>query len=214
MQLYTSPLSPFAARVRAALYFKRLPFVDLGVPEQGLKSPGFLAMNPIGKIPVLLLEGGDAIVESETILDYLEDAFPQPPLMPATPSERAKVRTLIRVTDNYITPPTARLFPHLDPSRRDAAVVTDELKRMGDGIRYLDHYLPNSMYAHGTSLTLADCCVFPSLYLCEIITAQLGVPDVFQAYPSVSGYFAKARNDEHLGRVHEEITTALRAYRQ
>jgi glutathione S-transferase len=48
MQLYTSPPSPFAARVRAALYFKRLPFVNLGVPEQGLKSPEFLAINPMG----------------------------------------------------------------------------------------------------------------------------------------------------------------------
>jgi glutathione S-transferase len=212
MQLYTSPLSPFAARVRAALYFKRLPFVNLGVPEQGLKSPEFLAINPMGRIPVLLLEGGDAIVESETILDYLEDAFPQPPLMPSSPLDRAHVRTLIRVTDNYITPPTARLFPHLDPSHRDAAVVTDEIKRMGDGLKYLDHYLPNSMYAHGTGLTLADCCVFPSLYLCEIITGQLGKPGVFQAFPSVSGYFA--RSNEHLGRIHEEITTALLAYRR
>ena len=213
MQLYTSPLSPFAARVRAALYFKRLPFVNLGVPEHGLKSPEFLAINPLGRIPVLLLEGGDVIVESETILDYLEDAFPQPALMPASPLERAQVRTLIRVTDNYLTPPTARLFPHLDPAHRNATVVTDELKRMGDGLKYLDYYLSNSMYAHGSGLTLADCCVFPSLYLCDIITAQLGTPDVFQAFPSVSGYFAKTRNDEHLGRIHEEMSTALRAYR-
>jgi len=54
---------------------------------------------------------------------------------------------------------------------------------------------------------------FPSLYLCEIIAGQLGTPGVFQAFPSVSGYFAKARSDEHLGSIHEEITTALRAYR-
>ena len=94
MQLYTSPLSPFSARVRAALYFKRLPFVNLGVPEQGLKSPEFLAINPMGRIPVLLLEGGDAIAESETILAYVEDAFPHPAVF--RPLDRGAMGCVLR----------------------------------------------------------------------------------------------------------------------
>ena len=176
MRLYSSPISPFAARVRASFYFKGLPFDDLGVPPEGLKSPQFLAINPMGRIPVLLLDDGTVIPESETILQYLEDEYPQPSLMPSSPTERALVRTMIRVTDNYITPPTARLFAHLDPALRNSQTVADELERVSVGLRYLEHYLADGTYVHGQRLTLADCCVFPSVYLCAIIGEQLGAP--------------------------------------
>jgi glutathione S-transferase len=213
VRLYSSPISPFAARVRAALYFKGLPFDDLGVPTEGLKSSQFLAMNPMGRIPVLLLDDDTVIPESETILQYLEDEHPQPSLMPATSRERALVRTAIRVTDNYITPPTTRLFPHLDPTQRNPQIVADEMERVNAGLRYLEHYLADGAYVHGQRLTLADCCVFPSVYLCAIIGEQLGAAGILESAPRVAKYFGNALKDPHLGRVHEEIAAALRAYR-
>src|ERR1700693_5705502 len=101
LQLFSADISPFAARVRIAIYYKHLPFEDLGMPRAGLKSAEFLAINPMGKIPVLILSGGRAIAESETILDYLDDAHPERPLRPASPVDRAQMRTVMRVTDNY-----------------------------------------------------------------------------------------------------------------
>src|ERR1700730_8325424 len=67
LELCSADISPFAARVRIAIYFKQLPFEDLGIPQAGLKSVEFLATNPMGKIPVLLLADGRAIVESRPV---------------------------------------------------------------------------------------------------------------------------------------------------
>ena len=212
MKIYSSAISPFAARVRAALYYKSLPFEDLGLPAEGLKSAAYLAINPMGRIPVMVLNDGTVIPESETIMEYLEDAFPQRPLMPAEATDRARVRTLTRVTDNYVTPPTTRLFAHLDPAQRDAQIVADELQRMRTGLAYLEHFIGAGPYAYGSQLTLADCCVFPSLYLCEIIAGQLGVESVLAPAAKLARYFEDARADAHLGRIHEEIATALREY--
>src|SRR5665213_1282784 len=212
MQLYSANLSPFAARVRIALYYKQLQFENLSVPADGLKSAEFLAINPMGKIPVLILDDGTAIVESETILEYLDDAYPERPLRPAKPSDRAQMRTIVRVTENYVTPPTARLFPHLDPVTRDAATVETEVLHMRAGLACLNHFVADAANALGDQLTLADCCLFPSLYLCEIIADQLSVPEVFRDAPRLVGYFRKARELPELDRIHEEITTALRAY--
>ena len=81
------PISPFAARVRAALYYKGLPFTLIAPPAAGLKCPEFLALNPMGKIPLLVLDDGSSLPESETILEYLEDAYPDRPLRPADPHD-------------------------------------------------------------------------------------------------------------------------------
>jgi glutathione S-transferase len=70
MKLYTAGISPFAARVNIALDFKGLRAEAAPLPAAGLKCPEFLALNPMGKIPLLLLADGTAIPESETILDY------------------------------------------------------------------------------------------------------------------------------------------------
>jgi hypothetical protein len=61
-------------------------------------------------------------------------------------------------------------------------------------------------------LTLADCCLFPSLYLCEIIARQLNVPDIFRETRHLSGYFRKAQAQPELARVYQEITTAMQAH--
>ena len=212
MQLYSAPVSPFAARVRIALDYKRLPCTLLAPPAAGLKSAEFLALNPIGKIPLLVLDDGSTVPESETILEYLEDAYPERPLRPTDPLRRARMRTVIRVTENYVTPPMVRLFPHLDPASRVQAVVDDELARLQAGLKYLEAYVDHTPYLVDRRPTLADCCVFPTLHLVTIVAASLGVADVFSATPRISRYFIAARSDECLRRAHDEVDAALAAH--
>jgi glutathione S-transferase len=209
MKLYSAPISPFAARVRIALYYKGLACEFAAPPDTGLRGPEFLALNPMGKIPLLVLDDGSRLPESETILEFLEDAYPERPLRPPEPVRRAFMRTAMRVTDNYVTPPTLRLFPHLNPDARNAAVVADESERLKTGLKYLNHYVSEGSYVLGNRLTLADCCVFPSLHLCSIIAAQLGMQDLFGATPELARYFANAQSDSYLKRVHNEVERAL-----
>lgn len=209
VKLYSAQISPFAARVRAALYYKGLPFTLVAPPDGALKSAEFLALNPMGKIPLLVLDDGSALPESETILEYLEDAYPDRPLRPVEPMRRAVMRTAIRVTENYVTPPMVRLFPHLNPGTRNPAVVAEEIARLKTGLNYLAHYVGEGPYAVDDKLSLADCCVSPSLHLCSIVAAQLNVDDVFSETPRLARYFANARSDPFLKRVYDEIETAL-----
>ena len=81
MILYAVRLSPFAARVRLALRLKGLAYDILLPPGGSTRSPEYLAINPIGKLPVLVTDEGLVIPESETIIDYLDERYPAPPGM-------------------------------------------------------------------------------------------------------------------------------------
>src|SRR5215212_9316117 len=98
MKLYSAPLSLFARKVEIALREKGLEFERVMVPfsqERGYapKHPDVLAANPKGQVPVLV-DGDLSLFDSTVILEYLEDAYPDPPLYPAAPKARARCRML------------------------------------------------------------------------------------------------------------------------
>lgn len=102
MKLYSLPLSPFASRVRLALYRKGLHEVEIvAPPDGGTKGDAFLAINPMGQVPTLEFDDGFALPESATILEYLEDAFPEPSLRPADKRDLARARLFLRLPDLY-----------------------------------------------------------------------------------------------------------------
>ena len=81
MKLYGSLVSPYVARVVLAARAKGLDLAPEAPPGGGIKSPEYLAINPMGKMPALE-DGGQCIAESAVILEYLDEAYPQTPLMP------------------------------------------------------------------------------------------------------------------------------------
>lgn len=91
------PVSPYAQKVKLALLEKGLAFeakwVDLTLP-----SPELHAMNPRGEVPALR-DGEVVVCDSQVILAYLEDAYPEPALLPASARERARVRELEKLCD-------------------------------------------------------------------------------------------------------------------
>jgi len=99
--------------VRIALAEKRIPWepilVNLRADEH--RTPAFLALNPYGKVPVLLDEGA-VIYESTIVNEYLEDRFPEPPLMPRDPLGRAEVRLWEDYGDIAFLGPAEGIFIH------------------------------------------------------------------------------------------------------
>ena len=75
MKLYSLPLSPYAARVRGAIYAKNLAVEIVTPPADWRTSPDFRALNPLVRIPVLVLDNGTTLPESGVIVEYFEDAF-------------------------------------------------------------------------------------------------------------------------------------------
>ncbi len=110
MKLYSMDLSPFAARVRVAIYAKSLPVEIVPPPEGGTQSESYLALNPMGRVPVLAVGDGFTLPESDTIVEFLADAFPESGLRPATPEGKAQARLISRVAELYVMAPMQGLF--------------------------------------------------------------------------------------------------------
>lgn len=84
MKLYSGDLSPYSAKVRMQIYAKGIDSVTLERPA-GFGTEAWWKTSPIGRIPVLELDDGQLIPELEVIAEYLEDTFPTPRLLGATP---------------------------------------------------------------------------------------------------------------------------------
>jgi len=153
LRLYYLPLSPFCRKVRLVLAEKRLQ-VDLREERPWERRLDFLRMNPAGKVPVLVTEDGHVLSESRAITGYLEEAHPDPPLMPSDRLARAEVRRLTawfdekfnrEVTDNLlnerVTKRLARTgYPdgqHLKAGSRNIRVHLDYMTFLLEGRKWL-----------------------------------------------------------------------------
>jgi glutathione S-transferase len=106
MKLFHGWLSSASRRVRLCLAEKGMPYesvaIDMGRQEH--HAPEFLAMNPNGVVPALMLAPGRFLHESSTICEYLDEIQPTPPLRPEDPYERAVMRNFVRWTDEHCLP--------------------------------------------------------------------------------------------------------------
>jgi glutathione S-transferase len=163
MKLYGGLASPYVARVVLFARLKGLALVPQ-MPAGGLKSPDYLAKNPMGKMPALEVDG-TVIPESEVICEYLEDVYPDSGGLLGIPLERARARLVSRVHDVYISPHASVLFRNMNPKTRDAAAVAAATAALETGFGYLEHFIAATPFAAGDQLSLADCTLLPSFLI-------------------------------------------------
>jgi glutathione S-transferase len=180
MKLYDRQGTPNAARIRIVLAEKGLDrsievvTVDLIAAEQ--KQPAFLAMNPIGKTPVLVLDDGLAISESTAITEYLDNLDGNPTLTGRTPREKALIHMmqrrvemmLLETVDDYFHYGTAGLGKALRPWRMpDWAGAKEWGQRRGAqavaNLPYFDDVLKERPFIAGDSFSMADISLFAGL---------------------------------------------------
>jgi len=103
LELYHAGLSQASVKVRTTLKEKGLAYTShyLRVPEGEHLSADYLAINPDGQVPALVHDGA-VITETSVINEYLDDAFPEPPLRPASPIERARMRRWSQIVDEHL----------------------------------------------------------------------------------------------------------------
>jgi glutathione S-transferase len=171
--LYAVPVSNFCATVRLVLRLKGVTF-DERRPPDGYASVAYKRIVPTGTVPGLV---DDAVVlsESAVIVDHLDALYPHPPLVPADdPGERARIRWLARLHDTRIEPPLRTLFPHMNPARRDEAVVDAEWRRLETRLGDLAAATTPAPFLAGERMTLADVVYPATLLLGERMAAELG----------------------------------------
>lgn len=203
MRLYSENSSPYSAPVRVAIYAKGLD-IEIVAPPGGLRSTQYHAINPLGTIPCLILDDGSRLPESSAIMEYLEEKFPAPALLPKSPEARACVRLLQRIGELHITAQTVELS-HAAPNTEESAM---RLTRLVRGLSALQAVLSGEHFAAGPELTLADCQLAPALFRVPRVVEPLMHRDLIAAYPKVAHYIETSRAHPAIARTLDEMRTA------
>jgi glutathione S-transferase len=168
------PISNYYNKVKLALLEKGVPFRE-EVVTLPISDEAALAASPLGKIPFLRVPEGE-LCESQAIMEYIEAAYPAPPLLPADPFAAAKVRELITFTELHLELVARELYGQAffggTVSDATQARVRRQLEKNIPAFGRLAKFSP---YAAGEQFTQADCAAFASLPLVGMATkAVLG----------------------------------------
>jgi glutathione S-transferase len=174
-------ISNYYNKVKLALLEKGVPFEEERVAT-GSRDEAVLAASPLGKIPFLRTESGP-LCESQAMLDYIEERWPEPPLLPADAYARAKVRELATFVDLHLELVARELYPQVffggaTLSEASAARVRKLLERRIGGFKRLARFAP---YVAGESFTQADCSAWNSLPLVGVASKSAFGEDLLLA---------------------------------
>lgn len=188
VRLHGLLISNYYNMVKHVLQLKGVPFEEvLAIPGT---DPTFLSKSPVGKVPCLETDKG-CLAETNVILDYIESVYPQPPLAPVDPWERAKMKELMKMTELYIELPARRLMPVLmggAPLEETlAAEVRGTLEKGAAAVKQLARFSP---YVMGEALTQADIFLRYSLGMCKSAGPGLLNFDISQAIPQLAAWEA------------------------
>jgi glutathione S-transferase len=172
--LYNAARCPYAARARIVLAEKAIEFetVEIDLSDR----PAWLyEKNPAGRVPVIEEDGGNPVPESAVIMEFLEERYPEPPLLPLDPADRAAVRLLI-FRDGDLTAPYYALRREEDGAR----------ERLDAALGRFDALLGEQPYLSGAEYGLADIALVPWVLRAR---DMLGVE--LDGFPSLSDWLAR-----------------------
>lgn len=160
--LYNLPLSPFCREVRLVLAEKKLEASLVG-SEAWADGEAFLELSPAGTVPVLIEDDGTAIPERGAIVEYLEEAYPNPSLIPGGPRARAEVRRLVAWFDVKFAAEvsTPVLYEKIDKRELglgapDMTGVREALGRINGHLAYIGRLVEARRWLAGEDVSLAD----------------------------------------------------------
>ena len=158
MKLIGSLTSPYVRKVRIVMAEKKLDFQF--VLEDVWTRDDILKSNPLGKVPCLVMEGGEAVFDSRVIVEYLETLSPVGKLIPASGRERVEVRTWEALGDGLVDAAIlARLESTWDgrsAEQRSTAWIERQLSRVDAALSAMSRGLGTKAYCCGVHFTLAD----------------------------------------------------------
>jgi glutathione S-transferase len=219
VKLYSWDLSPYSARVRMQIYAKGLNHIAIEPPPT-YGTAKFYKDHPIGRIPLLEIDG-EAMPESEVIAEYLEEIYPEPSLLGATPRENAHIRTLARIGDVYLMNNTFMLAVQTRVLAAKTPVTTGNEGiiallggQLASNTKALDRMIGRDGFACLGRITLADCALVPALFFLENVLPGTGLADPIAANANVAAYRAAIRREECAARILVELHRGLEERRE
>lgn len=209
--LFGVPISPYVRKVKIALREKGIPF-DMQVADPLLRilPDRFVAASPRLEVPALV-DGDLAVFDSRIILEYLEDAFPDPPLRPADPAGRARARMLEEIADTQFEAANwalgeIRFFGRAegDQARRLTEAAAGAIARHLDR---LEAELAERSHLSGRSFGLADVALVPHVTAADFFGFGPG-PE----RPRLDAWLERMRSRDSVRRDLEEVLAAVGSF--
>jgi glutathione S-transferase len=162
MKLLGSKTSPYVRKVRIVMLEKKLDYVF--VPEDVWSAQTTITeTNPLGKVPCLIMEAGEALFDSRVIVEYLDTLSPVGKLIPAVGRERAEIKTWEALADGVLDAAiVARLeatWVGRSPAERSQAWIDRQLGKIHTSLKAMSKGLGDKPYCAGIHLSLADVAV-------------------------------------------------------
>jgi len=183
MKLYDYARAPNPRRVRVFLAEKGMsvPSEQVDLAAMAHKSAAFAAINPLQRLPALVLDDGTVIAESIAICRYFELLQPQPPLFGRDPKDMAMVEMWQRRAELHLLFPVSFVFRHLHPAMKDMEVPQvpawgeANKPRVMEFLQLLDRELAQRRYVAGDNFTVADITALVAIDFMK--PAKLAVPE-------------------------------------
>jgi glutathione S-transferase len=192
MKLIGSLTSPYVRKVRVVLAEKKLEF-QLVEEDVWAKDSSITTANPLGKVPCLIMEGGEAMFDSRVITEYLDTMSPVGKLIPTSGRERAEVKTWEALADGLLDAAIAARLEATWAGRTDAqrcsAWIDRQMDKIHASLAAMERGLADKPFCSGVHLSLSDVAVGCALGYLDFRFAQL---DWRSAHP-------------HLARLHEKL---------
>ncbi len=162
MKLIGSLASPYVRKVRVVMAEKKLDY-QFVLEDVWAEASAISEANPLGKVPCLVMDGGEAVFDSRVIVEYLDMLSPVGKLIPATGRERVEVRTWEALADGLLDAAIlARMeltWAHRTPEQRSAAWVERQMDKVHAAIEAMSRGLGERPWCAGQHLSLADIAV-------------------------------------------------------
>lgn len=190
MKLIGSLTSPYVRKVRVVLAEKKLDYE--WILQDVWSSDDILQFNPLGKVPCLVMEGGEAVFDSRVIVEYLDTLSPVGKLIPASGRERAEVLTWQALCDGILDALVAirleNTWEGRQPEQRSTAWVARQMTKVESGLKAMSLGLVNKNWCYGNHFGLADVSVG-----CVLSYLDFRFPELAwrQTYPHLQAYHQK-----------------------
>lgn len=205
MKLYGYWRSTSSYRLRIVLAMKGLDpeQVPVHLVRHGGEhlGPDYRRLNPQGRVPSLVLDDGPVLTQSPAIIEYLEERYPDPPLLPTEPVARAKVRAVAAIIGCDIHP-LHNVGP-LNVLRRDFGHSENEVaawigRWIGEGFAAVEALIPGEAFCFGPEPGLADIYLVPQVYAAR----RFGVP--LEPFPKIARVTALAETHPDFAAAHPD----------
>jgi len=185
LKLLYTPRSPYARKVRVLAAEKHIP---LECVEEDLsnKSDNFVVVNPVGKIPVLIIEDGHILTDSKVICEYLDFLKSQPVLIPHEPPQRFKILNLAAIADGLIDVTVAAFmesFRH--PNSDNSAYITMSEATINRCLQYFEKHVQEVQSLSMASIALA-CAIGYAQFRFAALWPRSDCPQLLKWYEEFS----------------------------